>query len=131
MLQILFAYVMIYATAVSFTKCSIVMFYRRIFGITWSLWICLFLVWSYWFTIIVVICTGCQPLEYFWTQYTTVGAEGHCINVPLFFFANGIWAMLVDVVILCVPVPIGKYQPFTPLPCRVFQDGPHQKLSVS
>lgn len=25
------------------------------------------------------------------TQYTTPGAKGHCINVPLFFFANGIW----------------------------------------
>jgi hypothetical protein len=40
------------------------------------------------------------------TQYTTPGATGHCINTPLFFFANGIWAMLVDVCILCVPLPI-------------------------
>jgi hypothetical protein len=44
------------------------------------------------------------------TQYTTPGATGHCIDVPLFFFANGIWTMLVDVCILIVPIPIGPYR---------------------
>ncbi|ETI24669.1 hypothetical protein G647_04038 [Cladophialophora carrionii CBS 160.54] len=107
--QILFAYVMIYAGAVSFTKASIVMFYWRLFHQKWTTYVCLFLVWSYFVVIIVTINTGCQPLEYFWTQYTTPGAEGHCINVSLFFFANGIWAMLVDVCILITPIrPIYK-----------------------
>lgn len=43
------------------------------------------------------------------TQYTHPTSTGHCIDVPLFFFANGIWAMLVDVCILVVPVPVSKY----------------------
>ncbi|KAK0109151.1 hypothetical protein ONS96_002976 [Cadophora gregata f. sp. sojae] len=104
--KILFAYVMIYALAVSFTKLSIVLFYRRIFGMNLGLWLCTFLVVAYCVTVIVTILVSCQPLEYFWTQYTTPGATGHCINVSLFFFANGIWAMLVDVCILVVPVPV-------------------------
>lgn len=59
---------MIYAIAVTFTKLSIVLFYRRIFGMTWPLWICIFLVLSYCITIIVTITTGCQPLSYFWAS---------------------------------------------------------------
>ncbi len=31
------------------------------------------------------------------TQYTTPGATGHCINVPLFFFANGIWVRFISI----------------------------------
>ncbi|PVH85246.1 hypothetical protein DL98DRAFT_546260 [Cadophora sp. DSE1049] len=104
--KILFAYVMIYGLAVSFTKLSIVLFYRRIFGMNWGLWLCAFLVVAYCVTVIVTILMSCQPPEYFWTQYTTPGATGHCINVSLFSFANGIWAMLVDVCILIVPVPV-------------------------
>ncbi|OAG33888.1 hypothetical protein AYO21_12004 [Fonsecaea monophora] len=100
--QILFSYVMIYAGAVSFTKASIVMYYWRLFRQKWSTYLGLFLVWSYFVVIVVTINTGCQPLEYFW--YTTPGAKGHCIDVPLFFFANGIWAMLVDVCILIIPI---------------------------
>ncbi|EXJ70398.1 uncharacterized protein A1O5_06466 [Cladophialophora psammophila CBS 110553] len=102
--QILFSYVMIYAGAVSFTKASIVMYYWRLFRQRWSTYLGLFLVWSYFVVVVVTINTGCQPLEYFWTRYTTPGAKGHCIDVPLFFFANGIWAMLVDVCILIIPI---------------------------
>ncbi|KAH6713193.1 hypothetical protein BKA61DRAFT_675438 [Leptodontidium sp. MPI-SDFR-AT-0119] len=103
---ILFAYVIIYALAVSFTKLSIVLFYRRIFGMNWGLWFCTFPVVSYCVTVIATIVVSCQPLEYFWTQFTTPGATSHCINVSLFFFANGIWAMLVDFCILIVPIPV-------------------------
>ncbi|KAH9218779.1 hypothetical protein DL95DRAFT_457982 [Leptodontidium sp. 2 PMI_412] len=104
--QILLAYVIIYALAVNFTKLSIVLFYRRIFGMNWGLWFCTFLVVSYCVTVIATIVVSCQSLEYFWTQFTTPGATGHCINVSLFFFANGIWAMLVDFCILIVPIPV-------------------------
>lgn len=64
--KILFAYVMIYAVAVSFTKLSIILFYRRIFEMNWGLWICSFLVVAYCVTVIVTILVSCQPLEYFW-----------------------------------------------------------------
>ncbi|KAH8431360.1 uncharacterized protein LDX57_009018 [Aspergillus melleus] len=104
--KILFAYVMIYATAVTFTKASIVMFYGRIFGFRWTLGIGLFLVIGYWITIIVTILVACRPLPYFWLLYTDPTAKGLCIDVPKFFFGNGIGAMLIDVIILCMPMPI-------------------------
>lgn len=59
---------MIYATAVSFTKASIVMFYWRLFNLRWAIYACLFLVISYWFTIVITIITACQPLDYFWVS---------------------------------------------------------------
>jgi len=97
---------MIYATAVTFTKASIVMFYGRIFNLRWMLWIALFLVIGYWITIIVAILVACRPLAYFWLAYTDpLTAEGTCMDVPTFFFANGIAAMLIDVLILCIPIP--------------------------
>ncbi|OCK82620.1 hypothetical protein K432DRAFT_471464, partial [Lepidopterella palustris CBS 459.81] len=104
--KLLYAYVMIYATAVTLTKVSILMFYRRIFGITYSLYLCLFFAIGYWITIIVVINVGCRPLSYFWMRYTDPSAVGTCIDIPKFFFGNGIAAMLIDVIILCVPIPI-------------------------
>ncbi|KAF9888835.1 hypothetical protein FE257_008204 [Aspergillus nanangensis] len=104
--KILFAYVMIYATAVTCTKASIVMFYGRIFGFRWTLGICLFLVIGYWITIIVTILVACRPLPYFWLAYTDPTAKGVCIDVATFFFGNGIGAMLIDVIILCMPLPV-------------------------
>ena len=104
--QLLYAYVMIYATAVTCTKVSILLFYRRIFGIKYSLYLCLFLTIGYWITIIVTINVGCRPLDYFWRRYTDLTAVGTCIDIPKFFFGNGIAAMLIDVIILSVPVPI-------------------------
>lgn len=59
---------MIYACAVTFTKLSIVLFYRRIFGTTWGLWACIFLIISYWVTVIVTAIAACQPVEYFWVS---------------------------------------------------------------
>ncbi|KAJ9634390.1 hypothetical protein H2199_009048 [Coniosporium tulheliwenetii] len=104
--QILFAYVMIYATAVTCTKASIVLFYRRIFNLKWSAYVCMFFAIGYWITVIVTINVACRPLQYFWNQYVDPTAKGVCIDVPKFFFANGIAAMLIDVLILCVPIPV-------------------------
>lgn len=98
---------MIYATAVTFTKASIVTFYARIFNLRWLLGLCLFLVIGYWITIIVAVLVSCRPLPYFWLAYTDpTTAQGTCMDVPTFFYGNGIAAMLIDVIILCIPVPI-------------------------
>lgn len=97
---------MIYATGVTCTKASIVFFYRRIFNIHKSLYFIMFFILGYWITVITTICVACQPLPYFWEQYTIPGSKGTCINVPKFFLGNGIAAMLIDVVILCLPMPI-------------------------
>lgn len=62
---------MIYACAVTFTKLSIVFFYRRIFGTTWGLMACIFLIISYWVTVMVTAIAACQPIDYFWVGVCT------------------------------------------------------------
>ncbi|KAJ5211312.1 hypothetical protein N7472_001451 [Penicillium cf. griseofulvum] len=74
--KILFAYVMIYATAVTCIKASIVFFYGRIFNFRWSLGICMFLVIGYWISVIVTVAVACRPLPYFWLAYTDPTAIG-------------------------------------------------------
>ncbi|PYH92919.1 hypothetical protein BO71DRAFT_420462 [Aspergillus ellipticus CBS 707.79] len=105
--KLLFAHVILYAAGVTCTKTSIMMFYRRIFKLYWSLWPVMFLILGYFTVIIVTIAVACRPLPYFWEQYTHPDtAKGTCIDTATFFLGNGIAAVLIDVIILCVPIPI-------------------------
>ncbi|BAE57074.1 unnamed protein product [Aspergillus oryzae RIB40] len=62
---------------------------------------------SYFIVIIVTINVACDPIPYFWEQYTDPNtAVGSCIDIPKFFFGNGIAAVLIDIMILIIPIPI-------------------------
>lgn len=106
--QVLFAYVIIYATAVTCTKASIALFYRRIFNLQYSLYFAMFFILGYWVTVFVTIWVACRPLPFFWEKYTDPAAvpNGVCIDLNKFFYGSGIAAMLIDVLILCVPMPV-------------------------
>lgn len=52
------------------------------------------------------IAFACRPLSYFWEQYTNLESEGMCIDISQFFSVNRIAAVLIDVMILCIPTPI-------------------------
>ena len=104
--KLLFAHVFLYSTTVTFTKCSIVVFYRRIFNLRWLLYFAIAIILGYFVAVIVTIAAACRPTSYFWEQYTDPTAEGTCIDVPQFFFVNGIAAVIIDVMILCVPAPV-------------------------
>lgn len=105
-----YAFVLIYATCVSCTKISILLFYRRVFGTNWAHNVCMFLAVGYWVAIIIAWFSGCRPASYFWEQFTKAGqVEGYCMDTSLFYFINGICAMLIDVAILCVPIPTSTY----------------------
>ncbi|RSL92461.1 hypothetical protein CEP52_013817 [Fusarium oligoseptatum] len=100
-----YAFVLIYATCVSLTKASILLYYRRIFGANWAHHVCMGLVVSYWVSITIAWFSGCRPVTYFWEQFTKPTAKGYCMNTSLFYFINGICAMLIDIAILIVPMP--------------------------
>ncbi|KAJ5519453.1 hypothetical protein N7453_001875 [Penicillium expansum] len=104
--KLLFTHVFIYSTTVTLTKSSIVMFYHHIFNLRWSLYFAMAIILGYFVAVIVTIAAACRPTSYFWQQYTDPTANGMCIDVPQFFFVNGIAAVLIDVMILCVPLPI-------------------------
>ncbi|KAJ5501054.1 hypothetical protein N7527_012175 [Penicillium freii] len=104
--KLLLAHVFIYSTTVTLTKCSIVVFYRRIFNLRWLLYFAIVIILGYFVAVIVTIAAACRPTSYFWEQYTDPTAEGTCIDVPQFLFVNGIAAVAIDVMILCVPAPV-------------------------
>lgn len=106
--QMTYAFVLIYATCVSLTKASILLFYRRIFGTNWAFHACMCLVIGYWVAITIAWLAGCRPASYFWRQFTDPTAEGYCMDTSLFYFVNGICAMLIDILILLVPIPTSK-----------------------
>ncbi|GME48539.1 integral membrane protein [Neofusicoccum parvum] len=103
--QILYAYIMVYATSVALTNLSILLFYRRIFRFDWSFYLVSFVVCVYWAIIIIVINIGCRPLPYFWTRFGDPNAVGTCIDIQAFFFSNAIWALVTDIVLLVMPIP--------------------------
>ncbi|KAI9741126.1 MAG: hypothetical protein M1834_002839 [Cirrosporium novae-zelandiae] len=108
--KILFAYTWIYGCSVSFTKLSILFFYRRIFGtqsrpFNICIYVCGFLAGSYPLMIWGTMLGACRPLHYYWDQYQDLTLEGTCIDVNKFFLIAGIMNMATDVIILIVPIP--------------------------
>lgn len=107
--QMVYAFAVVYATCVTLTKASILLFYKRIFGTSWPYYICMALVVAYWISIVTAWFAGCRPASYFWEQFTNPTAKGYCMNTSLFFLINSICAMLIDFAILLVPIPTSKY----------------------
>ncbi|KAF7552937.1 hypothetical protein G7Z17_g3963 [Cylindrodendrum hubeiense] len=109
--KVIYAEGYIYGLSVTTTKISILLLYRRLLSSASSLkslffilyWLALFLAIAYPIVLWVTLSTACTPISYYWNQY--IGAEGHCINIKLFFLALGIINMLNDVMILIVPIP--------------------------
>lgn len=88
------------------TKCSLLYLYYRIFGVSRrfviALWVAMFLVVAYFVTCVVLSIAGCEPVSYFWDK----NQEGGCINEVEFFKWNGIFNMLLDVLVFCLPMPM-------------------------
>ncbi|GFF55517.1 hypothetical protein CNMCM6936_005640 [Aspergillus lentulus] len=105
-MQLLFAYVLIYVVAIPLIKLSIILFYRRIFGMNWVMWICAFLTVGYWFSCTIAFLVCCRPLSYYWTQYRDPGG-GKCIfNLYPFYIGNAAANVATDGIILMVPIPL-------------------------
>lgn len=105
MFQITFAYVYIYAWSVTVIKASILLFYRRIFGMTWLAWCCVFITTGYLITNHIVLPLYCKPLSYYWSQFYK-GSTGYCpVDEAKFYLGVGIINMFGDLCILAVPAP--------------------------
>ncbi|KAI1773262.1 hypothetical protein F4818DRAFT_122196 [Hypoxylon cercidicola] len=106
--KLLYSYTYVYAGSVSFTKLSILLFYRRIFqrGTQWfhiRLAIASFLCIAYPITIWLVMAFVCKPVSQFWTQF--LGTEGKCIDINTAFMVLTVVNMVNDIVVLMVPIP--------------------------
>lgn len=63
--QIIFAYVILYATTVPMVKLSVLLLYRRIFRLTWTLYFCAFLSLGYAISVSTTISVACVPSSFF------------------------------------------------------------------
>ncbi|KAI0430708.1 hypothetical protein F5Y09DRAFT_307043 [Xylaria sp. FL1042] len=106
--RLLYAYTFIYAGSVSFTKLSILLFYRRLFerGSVWfkvRLGFAAFFSVGYLLTIWSVAGALCQPTEFFWTQF--LGAKGKCLDINAAFLSLTVLNLVADLLVLTVPIP--------------------------
>ncbi|ESZ96339.1 hypothetical protein SBOR_3271 [Sclerotinia borealis F-4128] len=116
LLKVVFAEPWVYAAAVTSTKISVLLLYRRLFYtgdgdmltinriFTIMYWAATFFTCIYPIIMWVVMAVACRPLNFFWTKYAGA-TEGQCIDTLLFFLVFGIVNMINDVVILIVPIP--------------------------
>ncbi|KAK6837688.1 hypothetical protein RU639_001319 [Aspergillus parasiticus] len=106
-MKIIFAYVILYATTVPMVKLSVLLLYRRIFRLTWTLYFCAFLSVGYAISVSTTISLACVPSSFFWTQWVYPLSGGYCrINLYQFYLWNGVANLFTDVIILCLPMPI-------------------------
>ncbi|KAL1862345.1 hypothetical protein Plec18170_001171 [Paecilomyces lecythidis] len=106
-MKIIFAYVILYANTVPMVKYAVLLLYRRIFDLTWSLYICAFLAFGYALSVSVTISVACKPTSFFWTQWVNPLSGGKCtVDLYQFYLWNAVGNLLTDVLILCLPIPI-------------------------
>jgi hypothetical protein len=108
MQKLLYAYTFVYAGSVSFTKLSILLFYRRLFerGSKWfhiRLGFAAFFSVGYLLSIWSVAGALCQPTEFFWTQF--LGHTGKCLNINASFLSLTVLNLVADLLVLVVPIP--------------------------
>ncbi|KAJ2986755.1 hypothetical protein NUW58_g4878 [Xylaria curta] len=106
--RLLYSYTFIYAGSVSFTKLSILLFYRRLFerGSTWfhiRLAFAAFFCIGYLLSIWAVAGALCQPVEFFWTKF--LGATGKCLDINSSFLSLTVLNLVADLLVLLVPIP--------------------------
>ncbi|RAK98789.1 putative integral membrane protein Pth11-like [Aspergillus ibericus CBS 121593] len=105
-IQILFAYVLIYVVTVPLIKLSVLLFYRRVFGMNRAMWFCVALTMGYWISCTVAFLVCCRPVSYYWTQYTDPSG-GRCVfDLYPFYIGNAAANVTTDVIILLVPMPL-------------------------
>jgi hypothetical protein len=97
-------YVFIYAWSVCIIKFSILALYRRIFGMTWLGWWCVFLTTGYLITNHVVLPLYTKPLNYYWDQWYPDAKGRVLVDEAKFYLGVGIINLVGDICILSVPI---------------------------
>ncbi|PWY66393.1 hypothetical protein BO94DRAFT_332575 [Aspergillus sclerotioniger CBS 115572] len=106
MVHILYANVLLYILTVPLIKISIILSYRRLFGMQWTMWACIILSIGYWIGCTVAFLCSSRPISYYWTQYENP-LGGHTVyKIYPFYIAHAVVNMAGDILILLVPIPL-------------------------
>ncbi|KAJ5951385.1 uncharacterized protein N7479_009798 [Penicillium vulpinum] len=103
---ILFAYLIIYLLELLLIKISILMFYRRIFGMNWMIWATLLISCGWWLGSLIAALCACDPIPFFWTEITNHKSGSYRYNFYYYYIGNAAANVLTDILILLVPMPI-------------------------
>ncbi|KAI0162678.1 hypothetical protein BJ166DRAFT_274384 [Pestalotiopsis sp. NC0098] len=108
--KLLFAYTYIFAAAVTFTKLSILLLYRRIFitgalSFRVSVYTAGAITCAYPLTLAIGMANCCRPVSFYWTRFAG-DTSGSCpLDVGLFFVVLAVINVLLDAFILAIPIP--------------------------
>ncbi|KAJ5124406.1 uncharacterized protein N7515_008231, partial [Penicillium bovifimosum] len=96
----------LYFLNVTMTRASILLLYRRIFGVVTrfrrALYFAGILLILYFVSCVIVSIAGCSPVSKFWDT----SLPGHCINEVAFFRWNGVANVFLDLMVLLLPLPM-------------------------
>ncbi|KAJ5114638.1 hypothetical protein NUU61_000397 [Penicillium alfredii] len=104
--KILVAFIYIYLPLISTIKCSILLLYRRLFGMNWMIWANLFMSIGWGVGGVIAFSCACQPLSYFWTQYIDPKGGKCIINLFGYYIGTSSANVFTDLLILAMPMPI-------------------------
>ncbi|KAJ5141768.1 hypothetical protein N7476_004369 [Penicillium atrosanguineum] len=95
----------LYCAATGFTKVSVLVFYLRIFpsrNFHICVWAIVFIASGYAIASILANILSCSPIAKAWDLTIT---SGHCMNRPVFYFANAGLGIFTDFATVVVPIP--------------------------
>lgn len=94
------------ATAAA-TKASLLLLYYRLFSPSRRFRLAIYnvtaIVFCQWFSLTLVTIFQCRPVAAFW-NHNIQGAR--CIDLPVFTVISGVFNLMTDVLILCLPIPM-------------------------
>jgi hypothetical protein len=107
-LKLAFATSILYFTIATTTKVAILLMYRRIFNVSNSfrvqLYVAIFLVVGWWVGCTVASFTNCIPLK--WSWINSFADPRYCFDYNLFWMVSGSCEIVLDVLILSMPVSV-------------------------
>ncbi|KAJ6155096.1 hypothetical protein N7470_005662 [Penicillium chermesinum] len=101
-----FAYLTVYVFQLFMIKVSVLMFYRRILGMSWMITANVILTVAYAVGSLIAILVAPVPIHYYWSQYMDPTGGYYRYNFYYFWLGNGIANVISDTLIFLVPIPV-------------------------
>ncbi|KAJ5224088.1 hypothetical protein N7468_008630 [Penicillium chermesinum] len=96
----------VYVFQLFMIKVSVLMFYRRILGMSWMITANVILTVAYAVGSLIAILVAPVPIHYYWSQYMDPTGGYYRYNFYYFWLGNGIANVISDTLIFLVPIPV-------------------------
>ncbi|OQE28590.1 hypothetical protein PENSTE_c003G07442 [Penicillium steckii] len=107
--KVLFAWLFVYIFELFIIKASILMFYRRIFGMNWMIWTCLMLsvAWLLGSMIALLVCP--EPISNFWNEMVDHSGGRYRYNFLNYYIGNAAGNVASDKIMVSVVLLLGVF----------------------